>query len=64
MLQYITLYTEEGVEIGAGCDICHVDDSIASLRRWLVEVYPNKLNADGCRPNLCPDHGRELGVAW
>ena len=64
MLRYITLYQEEGVEIGENCDICHVTQSVKTLSDWLHVVYPTKKEGYGCRPNLCPDHGRELGVVW
>lgn len=64
MLRYITLYEEEGVEIGVACDICHAGRNRETLENWLRPVCHTKLTDDGSRPNLCPDHGRELGVVW
>ena len=64
MLEYIALYQEEGVAIGESCDICLVNRLGKTLPSYLNGVFPTKKEGYGCRPNLCPDHGRELGVVW
>ena len=64
MLRYIALYKEEGVNMDGGCDICLVNRLGKPLPTWLDAVFPNKKEGYGCRPNLCLDHGRELGVVW
>ena len=65
MLKYIALYKREGIEIGDSCDVCRADIGIKELAFYIRGVYPEKIsNEAGCRPNLCPDHGRELGVVW
>ena len=64
MLRYIALYQEEGVEIGDNCDLCLVNRLDRTLSDWLNVVFPVKKEGYGYRPNLCLDHGRELGVVW
>jgi hypothetical protein len=50
--------------LGKECDVCWVDSKLHDygLREFLmrsdIEEYSYQT------PNLCPDHGRELGVAW
>ena len=51
------------VKIGRECDICWAEVA----ERMSLVLYLKGYEGDKYSfhtPNLCPDHGRELGVAW
>ena len=51
------------VKIGRECDICWAEvPNRMSLRVYLNGHHGERYSIHV--PNLCPDHGRELGVAW
>ena len=51
------------VEIGKKCDVCWAEvPGRMSLRVYLEGHHAKRYSIHV--PNLCPDHGRELGVVW
>ena len=63
MLAYIKQH-QGHVTIGRQCDVCYVDDKPVhyGLPEYLMRSDTGEYSA--IYPNLCLDHGRELGVAW
>ncbi len=63
MLAYIKQH-QGRVTIGRQCDVCYVDKKPAhhGLPEYLVRSDTGEYSS--IYPNLCPDHGRELGVVW
>jgi hypothetical protein len=50
--------------LGSKCDVCCVDDKPDNygLLEFLIRDDTGEYSYEF--PNLCPDHGRELGVVW
>ena len=62
MRRYIKHYKGK-VEIGEECDVCWAEvPERMSLQLYIDGHYGRAFSVHP--PNLCLDHGRELGVAW
>ena len=51
--------------IGKECDVCYVD-KVDKTHYELLEYLTRSDTGEFSHtlPNLCPDHGRELGLVW
>ena len=66
MLEYLAAYQGKWTDIREperDCDVCTRGETYQTLRQWI--------RGDGTHegyatepPDLCLDHGRELGVVW
>ena len=62
MRRYLEQHHGE-VEIGVKCDVCWAEvPERMSLQLYIEGHHGTKFSIH--TPNLCPDHGRELGVVW
>ena len=52
--------------LGKRCDVCYVDkmSDDYGLVQWLTKADTALGGYSHILPNLCSDHGRELGVVW
>ena len=62
MRRYIKQHKGE-VEIGRECDVCWAEvPNRMPLTSYLTGHHGKEFSIH--IPNLCPDHGRELGLVW
>ncbi len=61
MLAYLTAHDGEWGDLA--CDVCRCSPDLIATEKW---VQGSREHSGFCdlRPDLCPDHGRELGVVW
>ena len=61
MLAYLTAH--DGDWDSLGCDVCRYPRDLIATKKW-VRGSGGHSDFRDLRPDLCPDHGRELGVVW
>ena len=61
MLAYLAAH--DGEWGNKECDVCRYSPDLIATEKWVRGSGKHSGFCDLC-PDLCPDHGRELGVVW